>query len=57
MEKDMIELLLKRLNDLEKKLERYYKVLKIDNELSSILNGTYCFEKDVENLLLGKNKG
>lgn len=57
MEKDMVELILKRLNELEKKLERYYKILKIDNELDFILNGTYCFEKDIENLLQGKNKG
>ncbi len=49
-----IEMLLKRINNLEKRLEKYYKILLTENELDFILNGTYVLEKDIENILLGK---
>ena len=55
MEKELIEMLLKRVEALEKRLERYYKILKIDNELSFILNGSYCFEEDISKIMNGKN--
>lgn len=57
MEKQMIDFLLKKIDELEKKVERYYSYLKVHNELDFILNGTYFLNTDVENLLLGKNKG
>ena len=48
-----IEMLLKRLNNLEKKLEKYYKILFIENELDFILNGTYVLQQDIEDVLSG----
>ena len=53
MEKEMLEMLVKKVNVLEKRLERYYNYLKIENELDFILNGTYIFKEDVESIFNG----
>ena len=50
---DIVELLLKKLTQLEKKVEMYYQMLKISNELDFIINGTYLVEEDVNNILIG----
>ena len=50
---DAVELLLKKLTQLEKKVEMYYQMLKINNELDFIINGTYLVEEDVNNILIG----
>ncbi len=51
---EILELALKKLNDLEKKLERYYHLLYVENELDYILNGSYLLENDVQKILEGK---
>ena len=48
-----IEYLLKRINELEKKLEQYFNHLKIDNELDFILKGTYILRDEIFNLTNG----
>lgn len=53
MDKEILEMVLKKLNELEKKLEIYYQKLKIENELSFILNGTYIFPNDIEKVING----
>ncbi len=50
---DITELILKRLSDLEKKLEKYFYILKIDNELDYILKGSYLLQTDIDNILVG----
>lgn len=50
---EVLELALKRIDDLEKKLEKYYQLLKTENELNFILNGTYLLNEDIEKILQG----
>ena len=50
---EMLELALKRISELEKKLERYYKLLNITNELDFILNGSYLTQPDLDKILSG----
>lgn len=50
---ELLDLALKKIDVLEKKIERYYSLLKIDNELDFILNGTYILEADYENIMSG----
>lgn len=53
MDNNLLEILLKKVNELEKKLELYYELLKIENEISFILNGTYCFESEIDAVVNG----
>ena len=53
MEKITIEYLLKRINELEKRLENYFNYLKSDNELDFILKGTYVLKGEVLNIING----
>ena len=50
---ELLDLALKRIDKLEQNLERYYSLLKIENELDFILKGTYLTNKDLEGLLSG----
>lgn len=50
---ELLELCLKRIEDLEKKLEKYYHLLEVKNELDFILKGSYIFEEDVNSVLSG----
>lgn len=50
---EMLEYALSKIDALEKKLEKYYDMLKAENELYFILNGTYLMEEDINNLLIG----
>ena len=50
---ELLELCLKRIEDLEKKLEKYYHLLEVKNELDFILKGSYVFEEDVNSVLSG----
>ena len=54
MDSNLMELLLKKVNELEKKLELYYELLRIENEVSFILNGTYCFETEIDAVVNGE---
>lgn len=49
----MIDLALKKIDDLEKKLERYYQLLFISDELDMILKGFYILEEDLQGILNG----
>ena len=51
---ELLELALKKIDVLEKKLEKYYSLLKIDNELDFILNGSYIIQEDLDNVLVGQ---
>ena len=53
MDKQTADIVFKKLDILEKKIERYYKILKIYNELDFILNGTYVLENEINNILNG----
>ena len=53
--KELLELLLKRVEALEKKVEKYYSMLKVDNELDFILRGTYVTDEDIQKIIEGKD--
>ena len=48
-----LEMLNKRVEELERKVEMYYQMLKINNELDFIFNGTYVLDSEIESLLAG----
>lgn len=50
---EMLELALKRLDELEKKVERYYKLLEVNNEIDFILKGGYVFKEDIDVIVAG----
>lgn len=50
---ELLDLALKRIAELEKKLERYYKLLNITNELDFILNGSYVLNDNLADILAG----
>ena len=50
---ETLEIILKRLADLEKKVENYYNLLKLNNELDFILKGNYVLNSDIEKILNG----
>ena len=50
---ETLDLALKKIADLEKRLEKYYNLLKTENELNFILNGTYLLNQDIDNILSG----
>ncbi|MBO5954936.1 MAG: hypothetical protein J6Q13_03105 [Clostridia bacterium] len=50
---ELLELALKRIDKLEKKIEMYYSLLKVENELDFVLKGTYLKDKDLDGLLTG----
>lgn len=54
---ELIELALKRIEALEKKLEKYFSILNVGNEMDFILKGTYVLQSDIENVMAGKLEG
>lgn len=50
---EMLMLALKRIDELEKKLERYYNLLRVENEIDFILKGTYLLDSDMQNIMSG----
>jgi len=50
---ELLQLALKKIDALEKKLERYYFLLKVENELDFVLKGTYLMNDDLSNTLSG----
>ena len=48
-----LEDIMRRLCDLERKLEKYYDLLVRQNELDFVLNGTYILEDDIDDILDG----
>ncbi len=51
---ELLELALKKIDVLEKRLESYYNLLKVDNELDFILKGTYILQEDYDSVLAGE---
>ena len=49
---EMIELVLKRISELEKKVEKYFSYLEVSNELDFILKGGYILKSDLDELIL-----
>ena len=52
---ELLELALKRIDALEKKLEKYYSLLKVDNELDFIIRGTYVTDEDIQKIIEGRD--
>ena len=50
---ELLEKAIKRIEVLEKKLERYYKLLKVENELDFVLKGSYIMAKDIDPVIEG----
>lgn len=53
MDIELLELTYKKVMELEKKIELYYELLKVENELEFILKGSYFLEEELENILNG----
>ncbi len=50
---ELLQIALKRIDALEKKVERYYQILKIDNELDFVMKGTYLTNNQINDILEG----
>lgn len=50
---ELLELAIKKIDVLEKKLERYYALLKVENEIDFILKGTYALEEEIQSIVSG----
>ena len=48
-----LDLLYKKISDLEKRLERYYQILKIEDELDFIIKGNYVLLSEIEKVING----
>ena len=53
MNEELLELTYKKVVELENKLELYYQMLKVENELEFILKGSYFLEEELEAILNG----
>ena len=50
--KEMLDLALKKIKELEKRLEEYYQLLIIENELDFIMRGMYVYN-EIEEIVNG----
>lgn len=50
---ESFDTLFKRLSNLDKRLEKYYKKLYLQNELDFIMNGTYILKDELDKILDG----
>ena len=48
-----IEILQRRIEQLERKVEIYYQLLMIDNELDFVMRGGYIPDDDIEDIMDG----
>ena len=53
MDREMLELALKQISNLEKRVEKYYTMLQIENELDFILQGNHILDEELQNILTG----
>ena len=53
MNTNEFETVLKNIAEIERKIEKYYQILKIENELDFILKGTYVLQDDIDNIMSG----
>ena len=51
---ELLEMAIKRIDALEKKVERYYQLLQVNNELDFIMKGTYLTNEQVNDIVEGK---
>lgn len=50
---ETLELAMKKISELERKLENYYQLLFIENELDFILRGSYIVEDELSKVISG----
>lgn len=50
---ETVELAMKKISELERKLENYYQILFIENELDFILRGSYIVEDELSKVISG----
>ncbi len=50
---EMLELALSKIDNLEHMLEKYFQILKVDNELDFVLKGGYVTESEIDDVLDG----
>lgn len=50
---ETLELAMKKILELERKLENYYQLLFIENELDFILRGSYIVEDELSKVISG----
>lgn len=53
MNEEMVQLALKKIDELTKRLEKYFDILRIENELDFILKGTYVLQSDIDAIMSG----
>ena len=53
MNEEMVQLALKKIDELTKRLEKYFDILRIENELDFILKGTYVLQSDIDAIMAG----
>lgn len=53
MNNELLELTFKKVTELERKLELYYEMLHIEDELDFILKGTYFLKEELEAVVNG----
>ena len=53
MDNELLEKAYAKIFELEKRIEFYYSMLKVENELSFVLNGTYIFDSDLLEVVNG----
>lgn len=54
-ERELLEMLYKKVLELDKKVEKYFSILEINNELDFILKGGYLLQEDIDEVILGEN--
>ena len=50
---ELVELALKKIDKLEKKLEKYVEMLRADNEIDFILKGSYVTQEELNSVIMG----
>ncbi|MCQ2565013.1 MAG: hypothetical protein MJ152_04075 [Clostridia bacterium] len=50
---EMLELALSKIDNLEHLIEKYFQILKVDNELDFVIKGGYVTESEIDNVING----
>ncbi len=53
MNEDLLLETMKKVAELEKRIENYFQLLRIENELDFIMNGTYILNRDINDIMTG----
>lgn len=54
MDNEEIERAIQKIYQIEKKMEKYYEMLKLENELDFILKGGYVLKDELQKILDGE---